>query len=278
MVQRIEYCIDVNRLSADRHAKKLAMNDIGRIRLRLHIPLLVDDYRRNEATGSLILIDPATFDTVGAGMVLPAVRKSGLSPNGERAASPNTTLHPSAVRTAERLTRGSTVWLTGLSGSGKSTVAVLAEQMFIADGRPSYVLDGDNLRHGLNADLGFSMDDRAENLRRIAHVACLMANAGIVVIVPVISPLSRHRADARRLHEEQGIEFFEVHMATPLAICEERDPKGLYRRARAGEIRDFTGIDSPYEEPESPDLRLLPGTDAATNSAAVVEMVVSRDE
>jgi bifunctional enzyme CysN/CysC len=174
------------------------------------------------------------------------------------------------------LTKGRTVWFTGLSGSGKSTVAVLAEQMLIEHGIPAYILDGDNLRHGLNADLGFTMDDRAENLRRLAHVAALMADAGLAVLVPAISPMDEHRALARKVHAEAGIEFFEVFVDTPLADCELRDPKGLYAKARAGEITHFTGIDSPYQRPKNPDLRLTPDQTPAELAERVVELLENR--
>jgi bifunctional enzyme CysN/CysC len=149
-----------------------------------------------------------------------------------------------------------TVWMTGLSGSGKSTLAYLAEKMLIASGRATYVLDGDNMRHGLNSDLGFGPDDRAENVRRVGEVARLMADAGLVVLVPVISPFAADRKMVREIHEQTGVGFVEVFVDAPLEVCEERDPKGLYARARAGVITEMTGIDSPYEPPESPDLRL----------------------
>ncbi len=151
---------------------------------------------------------------------------------------------------------GLTVWLTGLSASGKSTVAHRAEALLVSSGRAAYVLDGDNLRHGLNADLGFEAADRAENVRRVGEVARLLADAGLVVLVPVISPYAADRDRVRAAHAAAGIRFIEVHVATPLAVCEARDPKGLYARARAGEITGFTGIDDPYEAPETPDLRI----------------------
>lgn len=151
---------------------------------------------------------------------------------------------------------GLTVWLTGLSASGKSTVAHRAEALLVSSGRAAYVLDGDNLRHGLNADLGFEASDRAENVRRVGEVARLLADAGLVVLVPVISPYAADRDRVRAAHAAAGLDFFEVHVATPLAVCEARDPKGLYARARAGEITGFTGIDDPYEAPETPDLRI----------------------
>jgi bifunctional enzyme CysN/CysC len=151
---------------------------------------------------------------------------------------------------------GATLWLTGLSGSGKSTIAYRAEEVLIDAGRAAYTLDGDNVRHGLNADLGFSAADRAENVRRVGEVARLMADAGFVVLVALISPYAADRDAVRAAHGVAGIDFYEVHVATSLDVSEARDPKGLYRRARAGEIGEFTGIDDPYEPPVAPDLTL----------------------
>lgn len=151
---------------------------------------------------------------------------------------------------------GLTVWLTGLSGSGKSTIAHLAEKMLLERGRAAYVLDADNLRHGLNSNLGFSADDRVENVRRVGEVSRLMADAGIVALVSIISPFAVDRKLVRDLHGEAGLRFIEVFVDAPLEVCEQRDPKGLYARARAGEISEMTGIDSPYEAPENPELRL----------------------
>ena len=168
------------------------------------------------------------------------------------------------------------MWFTGLSGSGKSSVAMLVEQKLLEKGVPAYVLDGDNLRHGLNADLGFSMADRAENLRRLAYVATLLADSGQVVLVPAISPLAEHRELARRVHTEAGCDFFEVFCDTPLEDCERRDPKGLYAKARAGEITHFTGIDSPYQRPKNPDLRLTPDRTPDELAAMVIELLESR--
>ena len=151
---------------------------------------------------------------------------------------------------------GATIWLTGLSGSGKSTIATHVEQMLVASGRPAYILDGDNLRTGLNADLGFSDDDRRENIRRVGEVARLMADSGVVVLVPVISPFRDARDAVRAMHEAAQLTFFEVFVDTPLQECERRDPKGMYQRARRGDITNFTGIDSPYEAPTSPEIRV----------------------
>ncbi|HSP03639.1 MAG TPA: adenylyl-sulfate kinase, partial [Acidimicrobiales bacterium] len=165
-------------------------------------------------------------------------------------ATPNTVWHPSALDRTARPSLGATVWLTGLSGSGKSTVAVEVERLLVSTGRPAYLLDGDNLRQGLNGDLGFSADDRTENVRRVGEVARLFADAGVVALVPVISPYRADRDRVRSIHELADLPFVEVFVDTPLEVCEARDPKGLYAKARAGEITGFTGIDDPYEAPE----------------------------
>ncbi|MCB0933509.1 MAG: adenylyl-sulfate kinase [Mycobacterium sp.] len=264
-VTALDYRLDVNTLHRDMSATALKLNELGRISLRTQVPLLLDEYARNAATGSFILIDPETNGTVAAGMV------RDTAPVSSRGASPNTVRHESLV--TDRLTKGRTVWFTGLSGSGKSSVAVLVERILLENGCPAYILDGDNLRHGLNADLGFSMADRAENLRRLAHVASLMADAGLTVLVPAISPLAEHRHLARGVHADAGIEFFEVFVDTPLVDCERRDPKGLYARARRGEITHFTGIDSPYQRPKNPDLRLTPDHTAEELAQQVVDML-----
>jgi bifunctional enzyme CysN/CysC len=174
--------------------------------------------------------------------------------------SENVVWHRGSVKPPDRAGvtggKGVTVWMTGLSGSGKSTIAYSAEEMLVRAGRAAYVLDGDNLRHGLNADLGFAAADRSENVRRVGEVSRLMADAGLVVLVPVISPFASDRKMVREAHEQASLAFMEVFVDAPLEVCERRDPKGLYARARAGEISDMTGLDSPYEIPESPDLRL----------------------
>jgi bifunctional enzyme CysN/CysC len=172
--------------------------------------------------------------------------------------STNVTWHDGEVTPGDRPTRGATVWLTGLSGSGKSTVGVALERLLVAEGRPAYRLDGDNLRHGLNADLGFTAEDRDENVRRAGEVARLLADAGVVAIVPLISPYRAGRDRARAVHVEAGVPFLEVFVDTPIELCEQRDPKGLYAKARAGEITGFTGIDDPYEAPAAPELVLTP--------------------
>ena len=192
-------------------------------------------------------------------------------------ASPHTVWHPTSVSRSQRWAThglvGATVWFTGLSGSGKSTVANAVAERLLAAGRPAYVLDGDNVRQGLNGDLGFSAEARTENVRRVGHVARLFADAGLVALVPLISPYRADRDLARRLHDEAGLPFVEVFVDTPIEECERRDVKGLYRKARAGQIPHFTGIDSPYEAPENPELHLK-----TTECAAEVlaEQIVAR--
>jgi bifunctional enzyme CysN/CysC len=266
-ITALDYRLDVNTLHRDKTATALKLNELGRISLRTQVPLLLDEYTRNASTGSFILIDPDTNGTVAAGMVLRDV--------SAQAASPNTVRHNSLV-TAEHRPRGRTVWLTGLSGAGKSSVAMLVERKLLENNVPAYVLDGDNLRQGLNADLGFSMADRSENLRRLAHVATLLADAGHVVLVPVISPLTEHREMARQVHGDAGFDFIEVFCDTSLAECEKRDPKGLYAKARAGEITHFTGIDSPYQRPSNPDLRLTSDLSLDEQAESVIDVIKSR--
>ncbi len=173
-------------------------------------------------------------------------------------ASPNVTWHAAAVTPEERAAAlghtGATVWLTGLPASGKSTIGAALEARLVASGRPALLLDGDNLRHGLNSDLGFSAADRAENVRRTAHAAALLAEAGTVAVVSLVSPYARDRDAARALHAAGGLPFVEVWVDTPLAECERRDPKRLYARARAGEITGMTGLDDPYEAPIVPEV------------------------
>jgi bifunctional enzyme CysN/CysC len=168
--------------------------------------------------------------------------------------------------------RGVTVWFTGLSGSGKSTIANEVAERLLQSNRPAYLLDGDNVRHGLNADLGFSAPDRTENVRRIGEVARLMADAGLIVLVPVISPYRADRGGVRAMHVTAGLDFVEVFVDTPLELCERRDPKGLYAKARAGELTGMTGIDDPYEPPVDPELRLSPAP-LAEQAAAVIALV-----
>lgn len=172
-----------------------------------------------------------------------------------------------------RATAPTTIWITGLSGSGKTTLANETIRTLQQHGVAACMLDGDELRKGLNADLGFSREDRAENVRRVGEVAILMAHLGSVVVVPLISPYRADRARVRARHLEAGVRFVEVHLDVPLEVCEARDPKGLYAKVRAGELRHFTGVDDPYEPPEHPEVRLQPGSPVADDAATVLAVV-----
>ena len=187
--------------------------------------------------------------------------------------SPNVTWDAGQLTPSERWSAlgrpGATLWLTGLPSSGKSTVAAAAEAQLVRSGRHALRLDGDNLRHGLNADLGFGAEDRAENVRRTAHAAALLAEAGVVAVTSLVSPYAADRDAARQLHAERGLPFYEIHVATSLDECERRDSKGLYARARAGELTGMTGIDDPYEEPAAPEL-VVDGTAPLEQSVAKV--------
>lgn len=187
-----------------------------------------------------------------------------------RSSERNITWHHGEVSRSERLSEGATVWFTGLSGAGKSTVAAACERMLLREGRAAYLLDGDNVRHGLNHDLGFSARDRSENVRRVGEVARLFADAGVVALVPLISPYRADRDLVRSKHGDAGLRFIEVHVATPLELCALRDPKGLYAKARAGEITGFTGLDDPYEAPEAAELVLTPELGTAEQQARLV--------
>ena len=263
VVRELDYRLDINTLHRDETATSLSLNEIGRIRLRTQQPLLFDAYRRSREMGSFILVDETTNSTVAAGMI-----------TGPSQQDSQVVWHSGSVQRTERATQGMTVWLTGLSGSGKSSVAAELERRLVASGRPAYLLDGDNLRHGLNSNLGFSPEDRAENVRRVGEVAKLLADAGVVAIVSLVSPYAADREQARAAHAAAGLPFAEIFVDTPLAVCEARDPKGMYAKARAGEITNFTGIDDPYEAPESPHLRLRPEDgDAAAQATLVLDLV-----
>ncbi len=243
-VTAIKYRVDVN-TGAQLAAKSLAMNEIGVVNVSLDRPVPFEPYRASRTLGSFILIDRLTRDTAGAGMIDFALRRAS-------------NIHwqvvevDKAARSALMHQRPRCFWFTGLSGSGKSTIANLLEKRLHAAGRHTYLLDGDNVRHGLNRDLGFTEADRVENIRRVAEVARLMVDAGLIVLVSFISPFRAERRLARSLFQPQ--EFAEVFVDTPLEVCEARDRKGLYAKARAGQLKNFTGIDSPYERPENADI------------------------
>ncbi len=259
-VRELRYRIDVDTLRRDATAERLELNDIGRVELTTSAPLAYDDYRVNRATGSFILIDESTNDTLAAGMIRVTHAEAVERSDGARSA--NVTWDPGSLTRPERWgsvgAGGAVLWLTGLPASGKSTLAAAVERRLVLSGRPAYRLDGDNLRHGLNGNLGFDAADRAENVRRTAHVARLLADAGVVAIVSVVSPYECDRDAAREVAREWDLPFFEVHVATPLQECERRDPKGLYAKARRGELCGMTGIDDPYEAPRHPCLTLRP--------------------
>jgi bifunctional enzyme CysN/CysC len=256
VVQSIEALLDVTTLTEGKAPDQLQLNDIARVILRTSAPVVADSYGDNRTTGAFILIDEDSNDTVGSGMVREA-RETGPR---EEPHSPGVTWQESGLKRSRRWsrlrTRGATVWLTGLPSSGKSSIASALERALVEDGIPAYFLDGDNLRHGLSGDLAFSPADRTENIRRVAHVSRLMADAGMVAIASLVSPAHHDRALARELHEAARLQFLEVYVDTPLEVCEARDPKGLYARARAGKLLDFTGVSAPYEPPARPDVRI----------------------
>jgi bifunctional enzyme CysN/CysC len=268
-VEALRYQLDVDTLHRDLEAETLEVNDIGRVAIHASSPLFFDTYRLNRTTGSFILVDPASNLTVAAGMIIGAAGEPTVEPGAvaEAPLATNITFHPSKLSREERWgalsTRGATIWMTGLSGSGKSTIATAVEHTLVSSGQAAFMLDGDNLRHGLNSNLGFSDEDRAENVRRVGEVARILAEAGTVSIVSLVSPFRADRDRVKALHEEAGIPFHEVFVDTPLEECERRDPKGLYAKARAGEITDLTGVGSPYEAPESPDLVTDPDLEVA---------------
>lgn len=264
-IVRLDYRLDVNTLHRDENAEALALNEIGRISIKTQQPLMFDPYRRNRVTGSFILVDEITGNTVAAGMI-----------NGPTLKDSHVVWHSSEVSREERATAGATVWLTGLSASGKSTIAVELERRLVAAGTPAYRLDGDNLRHGLNADLGFSAEDRAENVRRVGSVAQLFADSGAVAVACLISPYREDRDRVRAAHEAAGLRFVEVYVDTPIEQCEARDPKGMYAKARAGEITGFTGVDDPYEVPEHAELVIRPEDGTPAELAQRIMEVLAR--
>ncbi|NQE61781.1 sulfate adenylyltransferase subunit CysN [Caulobacter sp. RHG1] len=245
-VTDIKHRVNVNTLEKTA-AKRLELNEIGVCNLSLDQAIPFEAYADNRAMGGFILVDRLSNRTVGAGLLNFALRRA------ENVHWQHTDISK-ASRAALKRQRGQVVWLTGLSGAGKSTIANLVEKRLHALGRHTYLLDGDNVRHGLNKDLGFTEEDRVENIRRVAEVAKLMVDAGLIVLTAFISPFRAERQLARDLLDDG--EFIEVFVDTPLAVAEARDVKGLYKKARAGDLKNFTGIDSPYEAPETPELRI----------------------
>ena len=264
-----KYKINVNTLE-HLAAKQLELNEIGVCNLSLDQAVAFDPYAENHDTGGFILIDRVTNGTVGAGMITFALRRAQNIHWQALDVSKST-------RAAAKSQRPAVLWFTGLSGAGKSAIANLVEKKLQAMGRHTYLLDGDNVRHGLNRDLGFTDADRVENIRRVAEVARLMADAGLIVMVSFISPFRSERRLARELMPAG--EFLEVFVDTPLAVAEARDVKGLYAKARRGELKNFTGIDSPYETPEHPEIRVdTTQLSAAEAAELIVEQMDGRDD
>ena len=262
-VTEIKHKVDVN---TQEHlaAKHLDLNEVAYCNLYLDQPIAFEKYADNRELGAFILIDRQSNGTVGAGTIDFALRRAGNIH----------WQHLEVDKSARARIKGQVprcVWFTGLSGSGKSTIANLVDKRLHAQGLHTFILDGDNVRHGLNKDLGFTDEDRVENIRRVAEVAKLMVDAGLIVLVSFISPFRAERRMARGLFAQD--EFLEAFVDTPLEVAERRDVKGLYAKARAGEIRNFTGIDSPYERPETPDLVLHAGTETAE---ALADQLVRR--
>ena len=239
-------------------AKTLQLNEIGNCTLAVDRPIAFDSYAENRQTGSFILIDRMTNNTVGMGMInFPLRRAANIHWQ-------NLDINK-AANAKQKVQNPAVLWFTGLSGSGKSTIANEIQRRLYATGRHSFILDGDNVRHGLNRDLGFTDADRVENIRRVAEVSKLMVEAGLITLVSFISPFRAERELARNLMEEG--EFIEIFVNTPLSVAETRDPKGLYKKARAGNLKNFTGIDSPYEAPENPEIELNTAEMSVENAA-----------
>lgn len=260
-VSKLKHRVNFNTFESQA-ATSLRLNEIGSIDLSIDRPMVLDPYRPFRNSGAFILIDPFSNRTAGAGVIQFALRRATNVQWQKLEVSRST-------RAGLNQQRPCVLWFTGLSGAGKSTIANLVEAILVKMGRHTYLLDGDNVRHGLNRDLGFTAEARVENVRRVAEVARLFVDAGLIILVSLISPFRAEREMARGLLDTG--DFIEIHIATPLEVCERRDPKGLYRRARAGQIPNFTGIDSPYESPESAELVL--DTTLLSAEAAAEEII-----
>jgi bifunctional enzyme CysN/CysC len=249
LISKIKHKVDVN--SGEHIASDaLKMNEIGLVEIATDIPMVLQPYSQSREFGNFILVDRLTLKTVGAGMIQHSLRRSSNIVHQDYEVTKE-------VRSAQKNQKSRVVWLTGLSGSGKSTIANQLEKRLLALGSHAYVLDGDNLRLGLNMDLGFTPEDRAENVRRVSEVAKLMVDAGLIVITALVSPFEVDRQRAKSIFD--STEFLEVFVDTPIDICRDRDPKGLYKKSAAGKIPNFTGVGQDYERPISPDL-ILDGT------------------
>jgi bifunctional enzyme CysN/CysC len=263
-VTRIRHKIDVNSGSQN-SATNLGVNEIGSVEIATDAPLTLLPYLQSREFGNFILVDRLTFRTVGAGMIRHSLRR------GENVVSQKYEVNK-AARALQKKQKAQVIWLTGLSGSGKSTIANGVEKRLHSLGMHAYVLDGDNLRMGLNSDLGFAPEDRAENIRRISEVAKVLVDAGLIALVAVISPFEADRQRAKSLFEEG--EFLEVFVDTPVEVCVDRDPKGLYMKANKGEIPNFTGIGQGYESPKNPDLHLKGDADLDENVSKILGEII----
>jgi bifunctional enzyme CysN/CysC len=265
-VTTLKHQVNINTF-AHEAAKHLNMNEVGECNISTQAPIAFDAYKENRVSGNFVLIDRFTNATVGAGMIdFPLRRASNVH---WQAMEVN-----KEARAALKSQRPIVVWFTGYSGSGKSTIANNLEKLLAAEGKHTFMLDGDNIRHGLNRDLGFTDDDRVENIRRVSEVAKLMTDAGLIVIVSFISPFRSERQMARDLFPLG--EFVEVFIDTPIEECIKRDPKGLYKKAQAGEIQNFTGISSPYEPPENPEVHIHTLGHEPTELAVVIENYLNK--
>ena len=273
IMSEIHYKIDVNTMrKCGEKVHNLELNEIARVHITLHRSIAFDAYSQNRETGAFILVDRLSNATVGAGMIIDRITSEKES---KVPVSKHIVKSDSLVSATEREKllghKPRTIWLTGLSGSGKSTIARTLERKLFEQGYAAYILDGDNVRHGLNRDLGFSAEDRSENIRRIAEVARLMNDAGLIVITAFISPYRKDRNEARDVVGDDH--FMEIFVDADLETCEKRDPKGLYKKARAGEIPEFTGITAPYEEPAKPALRVA--TDKHSVDECVAQIIAA---
>jgi bifunctional enzyme CysN/CysC len=274
-IVHIERIIDASTLDTVTSGRDhIAKNDVAEVTLQTRGALVMDNHDRNPLLGRFVIVD--NRQVAGGGII-----HSGVYADRSKVKSSNIFWSEGNVTSTNRNLRnghrGAVIWLTGLSGAGKSAISRNLERELFNLGNHVYVLDGDNVRHGLNANLGFSHEDRTENIRRVAEVAKLMADAGLIVVTAFIAPYQSDRRRAREIALESGVEFFEVYVNAPLATCESRDVKGLYQRARNGEIPEFTGINSPYEEPENPEIILHTDRETLDESTArLLEFIVPR--
>jgi bifunctional enzyme CysN/CysC len=264
IVTKIRHKIDVN--TGDHlSVNTLAMNEIGEVEIATNQPMALDPYKQSREFGNFILVDRTNFQTVGVGMIRHSLRR------GENITAQAYEVDK-AARELAKSQRAKVIWLTGLSGSGKSTIANLLEKRLHAAGAHAYVLDGDNLRMGLNVDLGFTPEDRAENVRRVSEVAKLMVDAGLIVITALVSPFEVDRQRARSIFAEG--DFIEVFVDTPVDVCISRDPKGLYKKAAKGEIPNFTGVGQDYERPTNPEIKIDGTADLDSSVTAILKVIL----